>query len=77
MSEETGLTKAASLPVRVRKYVDELRDEMRLVTWPSTKQVRATTGVVIASVFAFAAYFALVDEIFGRMIQSIFDAFAA
>ncbi len=77
MSEETGLTKAASLPVRVRKYVDELRDEMRLVTWPSSKQVRATTGVVIASVFVFAAYFALVDEIFGRAIQSIFDAFAA
>lgn len=76
MSEESGLTKAASMPVRARKYVGELRDEMRLVTWPTTKQVRATTGVVIASVFAFAAYFALVDEIFGRVIQSIFDAFA-
>ena len=39
---------------------------MKLVTWPSWKQVRATTGVVLAAVFAFGAYFFLVDNIIGK-----------
>jgi preprotein translocase subunit SecE len=51
--------------------------EMRRVTWPSWKQVRATTGVVIAAVFAFAAYFYVVDLIVGRGITRLFNAFTA
>ena len=42
---------------------------MRRVTWPSWKQVRATTVVVIVAVFAFAAYFAVVDEIVAQRDQ--------
>jgi preprotein translocase subunit SecE len=45
------------------------------VTWPSWKQVRATTGVVILAVFAFAAYFYVVDTIVGRMIGKVFETF--
>ena len=48
---------------------------MKRVTWPSWKQVRATTGVVIVAVFAFAAYFAVVDTLVGRFIQKLFDTF--
>ena len=48
---------------------------MKRVTWPSWKQVRATTGVVIFAVFAFAAYFAVVDTLVGRGIQKLFDTF--
>jgi preprotein translocase subunit SecE len=49
--------------------------EMKLVTWPAWKQVRATTAVVIAAVFAFAAYFFVVDLIVSRGIQKLFDTF--
>jgi preprotein translocase subunit SecE len=49
---------------------------MRLVTWPSWAQVRATTGVVIAAVFVFAGYFALVDQLVGMGIKSLFDRFS-
>lgn len=49
---------------------------MRRVTWPNRKQVRATTIVVIATVFIFAGYFAVVDTLLGRAIQSVFDAFS-
>jgi preprotein translocase subunit SecE len=49
---------------------------MKRVTWPPWKQVRATTAVVIAAVFAFAAYFAVVDQIVGRLIKKLFDTFA-
>ncbi|MGC8795046.1 MAG: preprotein translocase subunit SecE [Bryobacteraceae bacterium] len=62
-------------PRRLREYVKELQAEMRRVTWPTRKQVVATTAVVIAAVFAFAAYFAVVDLVFARMITRIFDYF--
>ena len=65
----------ASWPSQVRDYVDDLKREMRLVTWPTWVQVRATTGVVIFSIFAFAAYFAVVDSLIGRGVQKLFDTF--
>jgi len=46
---------------RTKDYVGELQLEMKRVTWPSRKQVQSTTGVVIFTVFAFAAYFKIVD----------------
>jgi preprotein translocase subunit SecE len=44
-----------------RAYLGDIRSEMRRVTWPGRKQVESTTIVVILSVFAFAAYFKVVD----------------
>jgi preprotein translocase subunit SecE len=76
MAEELSITqKAAGWPAQVKDYFEELQLEMKRVTWPPWKQVRATTAVVIAAVFAFAAYFAVVDAIVGRTIQKIFDTF--
>ncbi len=60
----------------VKGYIDDLGTEMRRVTWPNWKQVRATTTVVIVAVFAFAAYFYVVDLIVGNAITRIFRAFA-
>jgi preprotein translocase subunit SecE len=67
--------RAAGWPARVKDYIEELRTEMRRVTWPSWKQVRATTTVVIAATFAFSAYFFVVDNIVSRIIQKLFDTF--
>ena len=76
MADENTLPmKIASWPARTKDYFDELQLEMKRVTWPSWKQVRATTGVVIFAVFAFAAYFAVVDTLVGRGIQKLFDTF--
>ena len=44
-----------------KDYVNDLKLEMRKVTWPNRKQVESTTAVVIISVFLFAGYFAIVD----------------
>ena len=66
--------RVAGWPAHVRNYVEELQLEMKRVTWPPWKQVRATTVVVIAAVFGFAAYFALVDMIVGRGINQLFTA---
>jgi preprotein translocase subunit SecE len=76
MSEDTSVIKgAAAWPAQVKDYFEDLQLEMKRVTWPSWPQVRATTGVVIFAVFAFAAYFAVVDTLVGRLIQKLFDTF--
>ena len=76
MAEElTTMRQVASWPASVKNYVEELQLEMKRVTWPPWKQVRATTLVVIVAVFAFAAYFAAVDAVVGRTIHKIFDTF--
>jgi preprotein translocase subunit SecE len=49
---------------------------MRRVTWPSWKQVRATTTVVIIAVFAFAAFFMVVDDIVNNAITKLINAFS-
>jgi preprotein translocase subunit SecE len=69
---QSAIAGIAGWPAAVKNYFEELQAEMRKVTWPSWKQVQATTTVVIASVFIFAAYFALVDMIIGRSITTLF-----
>ena len=63
-------------PKATKNYIQELQNEMRKVTWPSAKQVRATTGVVILTVFAFAAYFQVVDSILTRTINRVYSVLA-
>ncbi len=68
--------RALNWPNKVRDYVQDLRNEMRRVTWPNWKQVRATTLVVIVAVFLFAGYFFVVDALVSRLINRIFSAFS-
>ncbi len=59
-----------------KEYVGELRNEMRKVSWPNRKQVESTTFVVIFSVFAFAAYFEVVDTTLSRVIKGVLNYFS-
>lgn len=82
------LSKSSSSPVdnsgerapnfidRARDYIESLKKEMRLVTWPSRAQVQATTAVVIATIFAFAAFFWIVDTLIGTGITRLFKFLA-
>ena len=58
-----------------KDYINELKIEMRRVTWPNRKQVQGTTAVVILSVFLFAGYFEVVDSILSRGVTAILKAF--
>lgn len=44
-----------------RAYLNDIRSEMKRVTWPNRDRVESTTVVVLVSVFIFAAYFKIVD----------------
>ncbi|HYP15347.1 MAG TPA: preprotein translocase subunit SecE [Bryobacteraceae bacterium] len=76
MEANGWMQRVGQWPAQSRNYFEELQQEMRRVTWPTWKQVRATTGVVIAAVFAFAGYFFVVDMVVGRGINKLFDVFA-
>jgi len=76
MEANNFMQRVAQWPAQTRSYFEDLQSEMRRVTWPSWKQVRATTAVVIGAVFAFAAYFAVVDMVVGRGVNKLFEAFS-
>ena len=67
----TGLQQLKSLPERISSFLKDVRSEMRKVITPSRAEVQATTTVVIVTVFIFAAYFWLVDNIIGRSIEAL------
>ena len=69
------MANVAEWPRATKDYVNELKLEMRKVTWPNRKQVEGTTLVVIISVFAFAAYFAVVDTLLTRGVKAVLEFF--
>jgi preprotein translocase subunit SecE len=75
MEGNSWVQRIGQWPAQTKNYFEELQQEMRRVTWPSWKQVRATTGVVIAAVFVFAAYFFVVDQVVSNGISRVFNFF--
>jgi preprotein translocase subunit SecE len=73
--EPKGLAMVQGWPAKVQAYTNDLRTEMKRVTWPTRKQVQSTTVIVILTVFGFAAYFKVVDEVLVRAITSVQKAF--
>ena len=59
-------------PARLGEFLTDVRAEMKKVITPSREQVKNTTIVVIATVFIFAAYFALVDYLVGHSVDLLF-----
>ena len=55
--------------VRVRKYLSEVRRELKDVSWPASAEVRSTTITVVVFVLALAAYVYVVDQICVRLID--------
>jgi preprotein translocase subunit SecE len=73
VSSENGIpSRALSVFTRSRDFLKDVRAEMRKVSTPSWKEVRSTTLVVIVSVFAFAAFFWIVDAILGPAQQHLY-----
>ena len=67
--------KLKSFPERIKSFYNDVRTEMRKVTAPSFKEVRATTVVVIVTVFFFGVFFAVLDPIISRAYDLVLRAF--
>ena len=68
-SEHTAIERATSGPQRLVEFLKDTRQEMRKVVTPTREEVRTNTIIVIATVFLFAAYFAVIDNTLGRVID--------
>ena len=66
-----GMDRLKAGPERFGEFLKDVRSEMRKVITPSRAEVQATTITVLVTVFIFAAYFWLVDNIIGRLIESL------
>ena len=76
MTEQNALvTTVKAWPDRIRNFYNDVRTEMRKVTAPSWKEVRATTTVVVITVFIFALYFAVIDFVIQHGVTALFNAF--
>ena len=69
--QNTGIQRFKSQPERLMSFLKDVRSEMRKVIWPSRDEVQSTTIIVLVTVFIFAAYFWLVDNVIGRAIEAI------
>jgi len=62
---------------RARLFFSEVRNELKRVTWPTQKEVYATTVVVILTSAFFGAYLFLIDTVFFNVVQWILRRFGA
>ncbi len=67
--EHTAIERATSGPQKLVEFLKDTRQEMRKVVTPTREEVRTNTIIVIATVFVFAAYFAVIDNTLGRVID--------
>jgi preprotein translocase subunit SecE len=75
-SEENKLgARIMSWPQRAKSFYSDVRTEMKKVTTPSMKEVRATTTVVIIAVAIFGLYFFVIDLVIGRGVNAALKYF--
>ena len=72
----TGLQGLKIGPARLGEFLKDVRAEMKKVITPSRAEVQSTTTVVIVTVFIFAAYFWIVDNVVGHGVDLLFKHLA-
>jgi preprotein translocase subunit SecE len=75
--ENTGFRAPLGWWQRWRTFFAEVRAEMKRVTWPTRKEVYATTVVVILTSAFFGLYLFGVDLVLNAAVQQIFQRFGA
>jgi preprotein translocase subunit SecE len=60
---------AKSSPV---KFIEEVRQEVSRVTWPTRKETIVTTAMVFVMVFIAAGFFFVVDQVFSAGVRLVF-----
>ena len=60
---------------RARRFLTEVRNEMARVTWPTRREVYATTLVVILTSIFFGLYLGTVDLLLNSLMQWVYGTF--
>ncbi len=56
---------------RVTRYLKEVRQELKKVTWPSRQEIISSTMVVIIAVFFFVVLVGALDFVFAELVRLI------
>jgi preprotein translocase subunit SecE len=54
------------------QFIQEVRQEVSRVTWPSRKETLTTTAMVFVMVFIAAGFFFLIDQLFSASVRLVF-----
>jgi len=54
------------------EFVQQVRQELGRVTWPSRKETTVTTAMVFVMVFIAAAFFFVVDQVLSYGVRVLF-----
>jgi preprotein translocase subunit SecE len=57
---------------RLIKFIREVRNELKRVSWPSREEIRGSTTVVIVIVLVLAVFIGLVDRALTYLVSFIF-----
>ena len=60
---------------RSRTFLAQVRNELERVTWPTWKEVQATTFVVILTSILLGVYLWGIDLVLDRLARALFQAF--
>jgi len=58
---------------RIGNYLNEVKGELKKVTWPTKNDLYKTTIAVIVSSLIFGVYLFLVDVFFSRVINEVIN----
>ena len=62
---------------RMREFLSDVRNEMKRVTWPSRREVYATTVVVIITSIFFGLYLSVVDYVLSHLVNWVIRTLGA
>jgi preprotein translocase subunit SecE len=60
---------------RSKQFYQDVRNEMKKVSWPARQEIIGTTVVVVAAVFFFGVYLGLVDYLLLIGVDKVFKYF--
>ncbi len=60
---------------RWKKFLGEVRGELRRTTWPNRNEVRNTTLVVLVTVFIFAVFLGVMDLALSNILGEVLAFF--
>lgn len=60
---------------KTKEFVEDVKSEMKKVSWPSRDEVFGTTTVVIIATFIFGFFLYAADVVFYKLIEQIYKVF--
>jgi len=57
---------------RLKNYLAETRVEMKKVTWPSKKELKEATRVVIIASILLTAFIGAIDQVLSLVVKLVF-----